>query len=198
MTHISISPKTEFNILEIEEAKDGELWGRTITPSDDVSGETDEQILAAIAEYHTPEIKAAYQAMLDANAPDPLTDAEIICNAEAAIRSIRNAIYANGDAGQTASYAQKLEQAKAYKAADYSGTYSYLVEGIKDQPFTKQELADSIIGRAEAYMVLDAKIEAARTIVKVKVTSAALDQKQAAADLVVTDLQTLISAILAA
>ncbi|NRA86855.1 MAG: hypothetical protein HRU28_05560 [Rhizobiales bacterium] len=81
----------------------------TITPNQDVSNKSDE-VKEAVTEHHTDEIKATYQAMLDANAPAPLTDAEIIKQGVNAISDIVTAAYTD-KVWKSASYTAKKGEA---------------------------------------------------------------------------------------
>lgn len=139
------------------------------------------------------------ETVLDADEP-VISEQQIINSAETAIKAFRR-LFGFSDAGQSSTYQAKLAQAKAYAEAAYpsplgAGEYLYLVEGIVGQDFTKRELADAIIAKAEIYEAINAKIEAARVLVKVVVEAAADEGKQAAADLVVSNLQIEVDAAL--
>ncbi len=77
-----ITVKGEYNTLEVLQVVNGKNHRETILPNSDLSGRPSE-ILEAIAQYHTPEIKAAYQAVIDEQDKQFEVDPQVALNAAA-------------------------------------------------------------------------------------------------------------------
>ena len=126
-------------------------------PDADVTNQPDE-IKEAVTEYHTPEIKTAYKAMLVANAPDPLTDAEIIKQGVNAISDIVTAAYTD-KVWKSASYTAKKNEAdyilSLAKTATIDETKCRLITAeAAEKSIDIHALAAAVDGKVKQYEAL--------------------------------------------
>lgn len=127
---------------------------------------------------------------------------EIARAAEAEIDRLGDALAVSSS--RAARYSQKLDEAKAYVAANRpanvaAGAYPMLVAEAEARAMTKSALADVIIARGTAYVGLMAMAEAQRAKVGPAVAAAeTLADKQAAAEAVVAPFRAAVQAALAA
>lgn len=70
----SVQIRTKTAILENGEQISGTFHRHVVAPGDNYSGE-DAKVQAVCAAVHTPEVIAAYQAMVAANRPEPVDEA---------------------------------------------------------------------------------------------------------------------------
>lgn len=126
-------------------------------------------------------------------------DARLIYETEIKIDALSDSVYTKS-ASRAARYERKRDQAIAYRDAGYPADatpYPYLTNEALERGITNQEMADLILVRSDLFENFGADIETLRAKLKNDVAAAADDTaKQAAADAIIADVQTLTDALL--